>query len=190
MDEIGTFLLESGLLDGCVPSLDEYPEYWYKPDQFTSRFFGRISLVCNPIHAVCLSLQLKDRHYGGVSIGYPKCVPTLPDLLLGFITKDGVWRWAADGGCVVNLHAVDVDPAYPDGIAWPVWFTFGDCDGFRREIVLQKTPLFDLTDALRQHLCADFWAVAKQEFIQTTWAPHRLAWCLDTEEYNEIFSGE
>ena len=125
----------------------------------------------------------------GVSIGaHPReCYPTVPDMLLGILGRDtGTWEWAGDHpGCIINLHAADTF-TYKDGL--PVWLTFAHCDGARKDLVTSKTKEFDLYEDVLKKQRIQFWESTYQEFIQTTWHPSRLEWCVDTDEYREIFS--
>jgi len=189
MDDISEFLETSGLLHGCVPSLKGGSFYWQKP-QFQARFFGNIALVADPVHAVCLGIT-KDSPKGylaGVTIGKPTGMATIPDILLGFIDGSGAWVWAAGYGEIINLHSF-TGFEYPQGDVWPVWLTFGDCKGLREHLLGASTsPSMDISENLRRRTCRRFWEASKEEFIRTSWAPHRLRWCLDTDEYRDFFS--
>lgn len=212
-DFLAHFLESSGLLVGRIPAMHTIP-VWME-GYFVERFHtwfpddNPISLVEEPIHAVCLKLQQnllqqnliegKNRtsvptpvYVGGISFGMRRHFPTLlPDVLLGFVDDIGIWHWAGGNhGEVFNLHALDGDVTFPDRDAWPVWFTFGDHAEYRTDLITSKQTRIDIYESRRRRACATFWKGATYEFIATTWAPHRLPWCLDHEEYAELFSDE
>jgi hypothetical protein len=156
-----------------------------------------ISLVENPVHAVCMKLSMqqapKPVYIGGISFGMYRHFPTLlPDVLLGFVDDVGRWHWAGGNhGEVFNLHALDGDVTFPaDRDAWPVWFTFGDHAEYRTDLIASTQTHIDIYESHRRHARTEFWKRVTREFIETTWAPHRLSWCLDHEEYTELFSSE
>jgi hypothetical protein len=151
----------------------------------------------DPVDVIRLGIKISypgKRHrfenvVAGVSIGaHPReCQETVPDMLLGIIRWDtGAWEWAGDHpGHIVNLHA-DVTLKHTEG--WPVWLTFAHCPGAREDLVKSNTKEFDVYETILEQRRKKFWDSAYQEFIQTTWHPSRLAWCMDTDEHREIFS--
>lgn len=178
-----TFLETSGLLNGQIPS-----EYFFKDD---------IVCVREPVDVVRLGIRhshLSKTHpfptmIAGVSIGaHPReCYPTVPDILLGILCRDtGTWEWAGDHpGHIINLHAVN-EFTYKDG--FPVWLTFAHCPGAREDLIKSKTKEFDVYESIVSKQRILFWESTYEEFIRTTWHPTRLKWCVDTDEYCEIFS--
>ena len=179
-----SFLQTSGLLCGDIP-----PRDFYSDD---------ILCIEDPVDIVRIGIRISHpgRHHqfqnilAGVSIGaHPReCYPTVPDMLLGILRRDtGAWEWAGDHpGHVVNLHATSSVPKYTDG--WPVWLTFAQCPGAREDLIKSKTKEFDVYEDLLKKRRTDFWNSTYQEFIQRTWHPSRLPWCLDADEHRELFS--
>jgi hypothetical protein len=161
---------------------------WYS-DEFQAWIMNDIAAIGEPVHAVCLSI-MRHRVLGGVCVGVPWGIPTLPDFLVGFVDDAGRWHWPGrEFGHVVNLHAKDATIAFPPEAVWPVWFTYSEYHGERETYVAPRPPRYlDVSESLRKASAAAFWERAKEEFIRTTWAPSRLAWCLDHEEATEIFS--
>ena len=187
------FLEDSGLLRGRIPSLKR-AQLWMR-GEFRASVQHGIALVENPVHAVCLSVLARNKpkgYLGGVTVGRPQGLATLPDIFVGVIDLGGVWHWAgSETGCVVNLHAVGRDapaPGYPTPSGWPVFFVFGDCHPYRERWVRAGTRVVDLCERVKREVCAAFWREAQKEFAEAAWAPHRLPWFLDHEEYVDIFS--
>ena len=184
--QIASFLERTGLLGGRIPSLDGAP--WFC-DEFQALVVDGIALVRHPAHAIMMSI-FGAGVAGGVCVGRAHGLATLPDLLLGYVDRVGAWHWGGgEYGLVVNLHH-PTRVNFPCDTVWPVWFTFGDYQGDRENVVRSGQLLYDLSENLRKLRCEAFWGVAKEEFIRETWAPSRLPWCLDVDEYREIFSAQ
>lgn len=175
------FLETSGIVSGRIP-----PKYFYCED---------IVCVREPVDVVRLGIRhshLAKTHpfptmIAGVSIGaHPReCLQTVPDMLLG-VLHETTWEWAGDyPGCIINLHAADTF-TYKDGL--PVWLTFAHCHGIREDLVTSKTKEFDVYEYVVAKRRIQFWESSYEEFIQTTWHPSRLQWCVDIDESREIFS--
>ena len=184
--QIAAFLNSTGLLVGRIPSLDAAP--WFR-DEFQALVVGDIALVRHPAHAIMMSI-FGAGIAGGVCVGRAHGLASLPDLLLGYVDRRGTWHWGGgEYGLVVNLHH-PTRVNFPCDTVWPVWYTFGDYQGDREDVILGNRLTYDLTEDLRELRCRAFWDVAKEEFIRETWAPERLPWCLDVDEYREIFSAQ
>ena len=198
---LARFLESSGLLVGRIPAMHTVP-IWMEGhfyDGFHAWFpeDNPISLIEEPIHAVCMKLSMqhaipKPVYIGGISFGMRRHFPTLlPDVLLGFVDDIGRWHWAGGNhGEVFNLHAMEGNVAFPDRKAWPVWFTFGDHAEYRTGLMTSRHTCIDIYESQRRRARANFWKCATEEFIAATWAPERLPWCLDHEEYAELFSSD
>lgn len=193
---LSEFLEGSGLLAGRVPRMPTLPRYtrnvlYYEP--FHAWLQSGIAMVETPVEAVSLQIYLqfqapKPLYIGGVSVGMGRFSLLLPDMLLGFIDVSGYWHWAGGHhGLVVNLHTKG-EVIFPPTDAWPVWFTFADCEEYRKEFMWNQIEHIDIYESTRRTLRAAFWERTRQEFIEKTWAPDRLPWCLDHEEYAELFS--
>jgi hypothetical protein len=183
------FLESSGLVRGEIP-----------PENFTC---GGIRCVKDPVDAIRLGIREDhpasssaflagcrvEKIVACISIGaHPKeCSVCVPDMLLGVLTPQKTWRWAGtENGHVVNLHGgggLEVC----DG--WPVWLTYTRCDGPRRRLIRSKIQEIDVYKDVLARRRTEFWNASYEEFIRKTWHPSRLAWCMDTDEYREIFSG-
>lgn len=134
---------------------------------------AHIPLVRDPADAVV--------HEYGITVGAytRRTLPTVPDMLLGFIDTDGTWHWPAKPGVAHNLHHDQLVPV-PSQIAYPVFLTIGNLNT-RRRIMKRKRhiDLFAYTLQTKRDL---FWKVSFQEFIEMTWHPARVeAWCFDEE---------
>ena len=137
---------------------------------------ANIPLVNDPANAVV--------HEYGITIGTytRRTLPTVPDLLLGFIDTDGTWHWPIKPGVAHNLHHDQLVPVprqskHP---MYPVFLTIGNV-AVRRRIMKRKRhiDLFAYTLQIKRDL---FWKVSFQEFIEMTWHPTRVeAWCFDEE---------
>lgn len=177
-EHIAKFLATTGLLHGRIPSLKRARRW--DTYGFRAVVWHGIALVHAPAHAVCLSIAKTPGYVGGVSIGTPRGLASLPDVLVGFLDEFGRWHWPGDHGTAVNLHVAE--GKFPSGLrCWPVWFTFGNYHG-ERELLIKGSPSVDLSGHIAALERARFWEASKHEFIQKTWAPSRLSWCLDTED--------
>ena len=185
--DLACWMDSSGLLAGRVPSLAHTPTtYWHGEIHAIVCAETGIACVSEPSHAVCLGITKQAR--AGVSIGRPRGLATIPDLVLGGIDRRGFWHWANDAhGMVVNLHAAAMHVRFPCDV-WPVYLTFGSCDAdSERATLIRDRAHLDVGEHLRRAAARRFWDLARQEFIAATWAPHRLlTWCLDTDELHDL----
>lgn len=183
MEHITQFL-EDTFVQGKMPTLTGAPSWWR--GEFKAAVHKHVAFVKDPVHAVCLGM-CGAPVVGGVSIGRPPCIETLPDLLLGIIDESGEFKWAGGGyGEIVSLHS----PKQANFVAgWPVFFTFGKHDGVRRRLIVSKKHSIDLSERRKKKTAIQFWGRSKKEFVEMTWAPHRLAWCLDWEESKALLFG-
>lgn len=182
MEDIVQFLNET-FVEGRAPSLDGAPRWWH--GKFQALIRGKVAFVKDPIHAVCLGI-VDAPVVGGLTFGTPGCIETLPDLLLGVVDGSGTFRWAGGGyGEIVSLHSGRRPSFGSDG--WPVWFTFASHDGLRQDLISSGQHVVDLSEHWRRRKALEFWDTSKKEFVEMTWAPCRLAWCLEWDEYSDIF---
>lgn len=159
----------SGMIESllCGPSTDADSTILYLCYLCSGRVFR------DPADAVLSSY--------GVSIGSPPAstLPTVPDMLLGFVDTEGIWHWPVRAGVAHNLHA---RPVYgmPCPESYPVWLTVGDMDVRRR--LMRRKKHIDLFAYVLQHKRRLFWRASLKEFIETTWHPCRVEqWCFDEE---------
>jgi hypothetical protein len=134
---------------------------------------ANIPIVNDPANAVL--------HEYGITIGTytRRTLPTVPDVLLGFIGTDGTWHWPIKPGVAHNLHHGQCIHM-PIEIAYPVFLTIGNVK-IRRRIMNRKRhiDIFAYTLQTKRDL---FWKVSFREFIEMTWHPARVeAWCFDEE---------
>lgn len=190
MEHIVHFLQTSGLLHGNIPLLTAEHEFYDLG--FKACVTDHIVYTYEPAHAIIASIWLShpkrnQPKIGGISVhnlhmnAYKNHQYTLPDLLLGFISPDGKWHWplAECDGVACNLRNYYYDVKMP-AKAWPVFFTCSDY-----EYSALGSNHVDLTPWIARGVCRMFWNLAYKEFIAKTWAPERLAWCLDHEEARE-----
>ena len=187
MEKVVQFVECSGLLHGRIPS----PQRQWCEFDFVGDVYESIGFAKHPAHIVAMDIWLshpkrvcKTPFIGGISVGRVPAV-YVPDMLLGFIDVSGRWHWPLRESCVFcNLHDCNARILPPPTEAWPVWFTCTYKP--MRDMLVMRRRHFDATIQMRRRVCARFWNAALEEFIQKTWAPSRLTWCLDHEEIRDI----